>query len=703
MASGPSLINIEHMQAEPALLAETAYYIVSVQDIPKPLTYLWQGAPIAMGTLCFVPIKKKLYPGIVCQEVSKPSFVCQPIHSIPALQSQPIVFHQNQWILELSKYYAHPTGAFWNLCLQSRVYNYAVWEKHNDWMDTQILKHIAPKTSGLTPLKPLTTAQQTILVSMQQATKPFLLYGLTGSGKTEVYCHFIKPYWETGKTVLVLMPEIALLPQMVLRFQAYFGSSVAVLYSGLSAKQYYQQWSLVASQKATIILGVKTALWLPYTKLHAIIVDEEHDASYKHQDSPFYHCRDAAVFYGFLYKIPVILGSGTPSIESYKNAFLDHKYDAAILESKFSHQSTSIEWLQMAWDASNKGSQNYRPSKSSQIPFNKNAIHPTILKTVGQVLQAQEQAIVLINKRGYHHYRLCLGCQSPVLCPNCSVTVTLHGKGFQEFCHFCGWKTQVRPQCPQCQSTNLQSMGTGTQQILEELQEQFPQAIIERFDRDQFTSGSRMGDILDRFSKNATHILVGTQMLSKGHDFPNVTLVALLHIEDSLFIPDFRAMERTYQILVQTMGRTGRGGKPGQVMVQSLVAKHPVVQFALNYSLHDFYTRELSVRKTALLPPYSRQILCTVSHKEESISKQILQNFKQQLIQNWQLGNIPSHKVRIAGPLPAQIEKINHLYRFQLLWTLHKDLSAHRLMNQQLWDFATQNNIQIVVDPHGFL
>ncbi|MES2616171.1 MAG: primosomal protein N' [Bdellovibrionota bacterium] len=421
-------------------------------------------------------------------------------------------------------------------------------------------------------------AYENILAHPNVAT---LLYGVTGSGKTEVYLKLAQTIIASGKKVLILVPEIALTPQMSARFRAVFGDSLCVLHSGLAQMEYIREWLKINFELPQIVLGVRTAVFCPLKNLGLIIVDEEHDSSYKCSEQPCYNSRDVAVVRAKIEGAICVLGSATPSIESYYNVQTE-KYNYIEMREKYSSQKTESVVINAKEEFNlKKGYLNTKFLKASFVEFDDMGLCSSVISFLRQNKQKSQQSMILINRRGYVNYALCSSCSKPLTCPNCAVSTTLHQKGLKEICHYCGFTTETRKKCLSCGGNSFLFKGIGTQNIEEKLKLLLPDLRIARLDKDVFTSNSRLTKIINDFRCGEIDCLIGTQLLAKGHDFANVTLVIILHVEDSLFIPDFRSAERTFQLITQAMGRAGRGEMQGRVILQSFIMNHPVVEFAI--------------------------------------------------------------------------------------------------------------------------
>lgn len=462
----------------------------------------------------------------------------------------------------------------------------------------------------------------------------FLLDGLTGSGKTEVYLQAMQEVLKQGKQVLVLVPEIGLTPQTISRFQSRFHCNIALLHSGLNDTKRLQAWQAAQTGKASIILGTRSAIFTPLPNLGLIILDEEHDLSFKQQEGFRYHARDVALYRGHLEQCPVVLGSATPSIDSY--ALVQHG-KMSVLELNKRAGSALMPKIHIL---------------DLKIAKKQHGISETLLDEIKKRLEKKEQVLVFLNRRGYAPVLICESCAWQAKCPHCDANFTVHRTPYQHLhCHHCGTIHRMPDHCPQCAHTELKPLGMGTAKVEEHLNELFPDFDVIRVDRD---STSRVGSwqkIYDKIQKSEPAILLGTQMLAKGHHFPYVTLVAILDIDSGLLSVDFRATERTAQLVVQVSGRAGRGERKGDVYLQTLRPDHPLLNTLVKEDYRQFAKQTLKERQAALMPPFRYAVLIRCESKEQSLNTEFLQHHAQLLRQSAELN------VDIWGPIPAPMER----------------------------------------------
>ena len=512
----------------------------------------------------------------------------------------------------------------------------------------------------------------------------FLLDGLTGSGKTEVYLQVMYEVLKQGKQVLVLVPEIGLTPQTVARFKFRFHCDVALLHSGLNDSKRLQAWQHAQTGKASIVIGTRSAIYTPLPRLGLIILDEEHDLSYKQQEGFRYHARDVALYRGHLQQCPVILGSATPSIDSY------HLVESGKLHLLELNQRAGVASLPRMHVIDLK------------VAKKQHGISQILIEQIRQTLERKEQVLIFLNRRGYAPVLICESCGWQANCPHCDAHFTVHSQPYHYLhCHHCGTIQRLPEHCPECQQHTLKSLGAGTAKVEEHLNELFPHHDVIRVDRD---STSRVGSwqkIYDRIQQNKPTILLGTQMLAKGHHFPHVTLVAILDIDAGLLSVDIRAPERTAQLIVQVAGRAGRGEHKGNVYLQSLRPDHPMLTTLIEHDYRTVAKQMLAERKIALLPPYRYAALVRVESKDREYSQQFLSEIAQQF------RVMATDSVDIWGPIPAPMERKAGRYRAHMV-ILSADRAKLHFYLRQWWQQVVhlprqhQLRLSIDVDPQEF-
>jgi len=481
----------------------------------------------------------------------------------------------------------------------------------------------------------------------QRSFKTFLLHGVTGSGKTQVYIELIKTVLEKKKTALILVPEISLTPQMTSRLFNNFGETVTVIHSRMSVGERYDSWRKILKGRSNVVIGARSALFAPLRKIGLIVVDEEHDASYKQSDqTPRYLARDAAVILGSIQKCPVVLGSATPSIESMYNAKAG-KYKLLELPERIDGAKLpNILMVNLA-----------REKKKKKIG---NIFSSTLLGKIEDRLKKKEGVIILQNRRGFSTQIYCSDCGEIETCDNCSVPMVLHLNKNLIQCHYCSLEKKVPGACTHCGSLAIKYFGTGTERVEDELEYYFKNINISRVDSDSINRKSTLGKLLYSFSRGEIDILVGTQMVSKGLDLARVTLVGVVSAETSLWLPDFRADERTFQLLTQVSGRAGRSKTPGEVVIQTQNEKHFTLQMVLSNNYDGFYQKEITEREKLGYPPFTRIALIEAKDESEKRAEGAINDFYYELIKykKW---------LNISSPAYAVISKLKGFYRFHIL------------------------------------
>lgn len=490
-------------------------------------------------------------------------------------------------------------------------------------------------------------ALQAITTAMdEQIAQTFLLHGVTGSGKTEVYLQAIQKVLEEGKEAIMLVPEISLTPQMTERFRSRFGEMVAVMHSGLSVGEKYDEWRKIQQGKVKVVVGARSAIFAPFTNIGLIILDEEHESTYKQEDSPRYHARDVAIWRSEFYNCPIILGSATPALESFARA-KKGVYKLLSLKHRALHQALPTVFIADMREELRQG--------------NRSMFSQSLIEAIRLRLEKKEQMVLFLNRRGYSSFVLCRDCGTVVQCPNCDISLTYHRTTEKLKCHYCGYEEHVPQICPQCQSDHIRYFGTGTQKVEEELYKLFPEARVLRMDVDTTKHKGAHEEILETFGAGQADILLGTQMIAKGLDFPNITLVGVLSADTSLHLPDYRAAERTFQLLTQVSGRAGRHDKLGEVIIQTYTPEHYAIELAKTQEYEPFYEREMFLRRRSNYPPYYFVALIQLSHEDVMMAAEYAGR-----VADWLRGNL-SNQVAIIGPTTASIARLQNRYRYQCL------------------------------------
>ncbi len=512
--------------------------------------------------------------------------------------------------------------------------------------------------------------------------RAFLLQGVTGSGKTEVYLRSIESALAAGKSALLLVPEIALTPAMAGQFFHRFGKQVALLHSAISASERADQWRRIRTGKARVVVGTRSGVFAPVQDLGLLIVDEEHDGSYKQQDVPRYHGRDVAVVRAKELGATVVLGSATPSVETRHNADKSRYTLLRLPERIAQRPMPQVEVVDMRVE--------FLETKR-QATFSRR-----LLEEMGRRVAAGEQTMLLLNRRGFSSFMVCRACGEKLHCANCSLVLTHHKRDHRMLCHVCGYAEKIPTECPNCGSEYIQFLGIGSERVEDELHEHFPSARIGRLDRDVVARKGAFEDVLQQFREGALDILVGTQMIAKGHDIPNVTLVGVVLADIGLSIPDFRAAERTFQLLTQAAGRAGRGDTPGQVIVQTLSPEHYAVRMAAEQDYEAFYTKEVEFRRWLHYPPFAAvaNILVRAVKQEDALRMVSQLGFEL---------TPPPKGIRVMGPAEAPVVRLKNEFRYQILLkaasrsTLRETLGQiRRFAERENWNSTA---LVIDVDP----
>ena len=527
----------------------------------------------------------------------------------------------------------------------------------------------------------------------QSGFRRMLIHGVTGSGKTEIYLNAIEHALSLGKSALVLVPEIGLTPQISGYFRAWFGERVAILHSGLSKGERFDQWRRIREGEAPVVVGTRSAIFAPLFDLGLIIVDEEHDGSYKQEDLPRYHARDVALKRGQIEGLLVILGSATPQLETYHHSFEKGEPQYEVLRSRILERPLpTIHVVDMRHEFQKRG---------------KASILSEVLESgMRQRLNRQEQTLILLNRRGFASALLCRSCGHTERCQNCSISLTYHQKKNRLMCHYCGYVTDVPRCCSACEKEYIYFLGEGTEKLQGILRQMFPKAVIDRLDRDTVRTKGSLEKILEDLSSGQTDILIGTQMIAKGHDFPQVTLVGVLSAEQQLRLEDFRAAERTFQLLTQVAGRAGRGEKPGEVIIQTYFPNHYSLRFACEQDYRGFYEDEIRFRRNFQYPPYTA--LASLLHHGPDRDKvwQLAEETGRLLVhRREELSS--DRRMRILGPAPAAIEKLKGAYRVQFLIKTTSRKELHAVLEAILNDLQERNvdltQVSIDIDPVSLL
>src|ERR1700736_1905822 len=523
------------------------------------------------------------------------------------------------------------------------------------------------------------------------SAKPILLHGVTGSGKTEIYLQAIRAALDRGRSAIVLVPEISLTPQTVERFKSRFADihqAVAVLHSHLSQGERHDEWHKIHSGRARIVIGARSAVFAPLKQIGLIIVDEEHETTYKQEEAPRYHARDVAVVRTKIEKCAVVLGSATPSLESYYNASIS-KYDLVALTQRVDDREMPVMRIVDL---------RQERRKEKIVPI----LSEKLSQAIAARLEKREQTILFLNRRGFSTSLLCSNCGEARNCPNCSVALTFHrhpAVAGRLSCHLCGHTAAVPKKCPECGKDALIYVGFGTEKVESIVSQLFPKATVRRMDADSMTRKEAYRETLRSFRAGKIDILVGTQMIAKGLHFPNVTLVGIINADLALHLPDFRAGERTFQLLTQVAGRAGRGEVRGEVFVQTYTPFSPSIQFARHHDFQGYFEQELEFRERCDFPPFKHAVLITVRSSHEGRAKLSAETLVRRLKEN--LGS----EFILGDATPAPLEKLQGQFRFHILIRGAAIMRLSRLLRETLnkLPFPEDVAVAVDVDPYQLL
>lgn len=527
-----------------------------------------------------------------------------------------------------------------------------------------------------------------------QSGQTMLLHGVTGSGKTEVYLQSIQYCLEQKKQAIVLVPEISLTPQMVERFKSRFGEQVAVMHSRLSAGERYDEWRKIRSNEASVVVGARSAIFAPFKQIGLIIIDEEHESSYKQEDTPKYHARDVAVHRAKQHGAVVVLGSATPSMETYAAAVRQSEQALLSLPNRVHGRPLpSVEIVDM---------------REQLQAGNRSMFSKPLYNALQQRLERGEQSVLLLNRRGYSTFVMCRTCGYVATCPHCDISLTFHQKVKSMRCHYCGYAESVPATCPSCSSEHIRFFGTGTQKVEEELAKLFPGIRVIRMDVDTTTEKNAHEKLLNAFGERKADVLLGTQMVAKGLDFPYVTLVGVITADSTLNLPDFRAAERAFQLITQVAGRAGRHELTGEVIVQTYTPDHYAILAAQTHSYEQFVEHELRLRGLMSYPPYCRLILINMSHESLPLLSEVSSQFVSSLTELAQFEGIlvplrsrMMRAMEILGPVTSPIARIKDRYRYQCVIKYRGSIDATSLVKRAMEPFLEgnpQKRVQFVID-----
>ena len=504
----------------------------------------------------------------------------------------------------------------------------------------------------------------------------YLLHGVTGSGKTEVYMEMIDYYLRLGKTSIVLVPEISLTPQMVNRFQRRFGNKIAAIHSALSDGEKYDEWRRISRGEASIVIGARSAIFAPFENIGIIIVDEEHSDSYKQSDpSPRYSAKDVAILRSIYHNCSVVFGSATPSLEMMARA-KKGVYKLLSLPNRVNGKKLPLVKI---------------VDMNEEMKKIRGHFSNVLVEAIGNCLERQEQVILLLNRRGYSSFVSCKNCGYTFKCPNCDITLIFHKSSNTLRCHYCGYGEKVYKECPSCHEVSLSNLGVGTQKVEEELMNLFPNNKILRMDYDTTSRKGMHEKMIEAFKNHEYDILLGTQMVAKGLDFSNVTLVGVINADTSLNIPDFRSSENTFSLLSQVAGRSGRSEKEGFVIIQTFNPDHYAIDYTKRHDYIGFYEREMLIRKQLKYPPYYYLCNIKISGKDSQYILNEAMKIKRSLERNLQ-------STIILGPSTASIFKMNNIFRYNVILKYKDDSMLYDILDKIIEHYKANSKIKIDID-----
>jgi primosomal protein N' (replication factor Y) len=557
----------------------------------------------------------------------------------------------------------------------------------------------------------LTDEQQVALDAISPAIEhrryeAFLLWGVTASGKTEIYLNLAARALAAGRNVLIMVPEIALADEIVRSFRARFGSLVGIAHSAQSVTERWASWMAAIGGQARVMIGPRSVIFAPMHDIGLIVVDEEHDASYKSEEGIYYHARDLAVALAGFSQCPVVLGSATPSSESYANARRGRYRLLSLLRRVNDRAMASVEIVDMrrevaearklaaAKPTNGTGSSEKKP-QAAEVPDTV-PLSTTLVAALRENLASGGQSMVFLNRRGFHNFLQCHICGNVIACPDCSVSMTFHMRDRSLRCHYCGNHTAAPDTCPECKGYGLKGQGFGTERLTQTLAELMPDARIERMDSDTSSVRGARARMLAELRAGEIDILVGTQMITKGFDFPGVTLAAVVNADMALNMPDFRSAERTFQLLTQIAGRAGRGERPGRVVIQTYAPHHYSIRAAKDQDYARFMRRELELRRDLMYPPFARLAMVRIEGAEPQIVRRMAEAVAKSLAKD----STPEG-LRVLGPAPAPIERIKQRYRWQVMIKsreLKPMRAAISAMRAEVGPSAERDDIFLAID-----
>ncbi|MNJ91187.1 Primosomal protein N' [compost metagenome] len=676
---------------------KTLWKVAVDAPLPEALTYS-SDLPLSRGQLVNVPLGRRKTKGLVLGSTAEvPAFETKDIDSIDEEYS-PLPESSVKWLEWLSQYYLHPIGQV----VQSAFPPLRKTEKQRKSNRPPVIPQLEADTAH-----DLTDEQRRCFESISQFENfsTHLVFGVTGSGKTEIYLRLLEEVLKKGKRGLVLVPEISLTPQLIQRFARRFGDRIAGLHSQLTDRERTNQWWDIVEGRKSILIGARSALFCPMDDLGLIIVDEEHEPSFKQDEKLKYNGRDAAVMLGKMVNCPVVLGSATPSLETWKNA-KDGRYHLHTLKNRVANRSMpTIEVIDLRKGNEDEETQKLAKEKYGHLPF---WMSPTLFEKMNEVLEKGDQAALFLNRRGVAQMVVCPACGHTRECPNCDISLTLHAHSHL-VCHYCDYHENFKARCPDCKEADMEAIGLGTELLETDLSRIFPGKRIARADRDEIQSRSDLEDLIADMEKGDIDILVGTQMIAKGLDFPKLKLVGLVLADVGFNLPDFRATERSFQLITQMSGRSGRhikeGESPGYVIIQTYNTEHESITYSQNHDFEGFAANELDVRSQLNYPPVGKLVSFRIQgphlgrvEEAAGLLARRAHALKQQ---------IPQYAaIEVLGPAEAPLSKLRGQFRFHLLLKAPNNGVINPFSKQLLGDQGwLPNGIKILtdIDPMSLL
>ena len=525
-------------------------------------------------------------------------------------------------------------------------------------------------------VKELTLEQQKVVDSVNLFSNDvYLLHGVTGSGKTEVYIKLIEKVLNLGKTAIMLVPEISLTPQMVSRFEQVFGNKIAALHSALSDGEKYDEWRRIVRGEVSIVIGARSAVFAPLTNIGIIIIDEEHSDSYKQDNNPRYNAKDIAIERAKNYNCPVLMGSATPSLDTYARA-VKKVYKLLNLPNRVNGKDLPhIDIVDM----------------NEEMKYSKGHFSKKLLDEIKKTVKNKEQVILLLNRRGYSSFVSCKNCSYTMKCPNCDISLTYHKSSNMLRCHYCGYGTNLLHTCPSCGERSISTLGVGTEKIEEELNSLIEDAKILRMDVDTTSKKGMHKKMITAFKNHEYDILLGTQIVAKGLDFPLVTLVGVINADTSLNIPDFRSSENTFDLLCQTSGRSGRSKNQGKVIIQTFNKDHYAIKYSKEHDYIGFFKKEMDIRRKLKYPPYYFLCYLKISGKDDNYILNEANKIKRSLERNLS-------STIILGPSPATVFKINNIYRYGIIMKYKNSKDLYDVLTRIMNHYQSNNKVVIDID-----